>query len=75
MLTFAVNYGSIDQIAKTLDQHKVYTVILTIVMNDLVAAQLERTLIEAAEKSVNQIIRLAEEATGEIRTSRYCTLG
>ncbi|KAL1646961.1 hypothetical protein SLS61_007557 [Didymella pomorum] len=49
--TFAVDYGNIDQIAQVLDEHKVHTVVSTIVMYDPAAAQSERNLIEAAAKS------------------------
>lgn len=51
--TFAVDYNNIDQISQTLDEHKVYTVISTILMYDPVAAQSERNVIEAADKSAS----------------------
>lgn len=49
--TFAVDYGNIDQITQFLDEHKVHTLISTIVMYDPVAAQSERNMIKAASKS------------------------
>lgn len=49
--TYAVDYNNIEQIAKTLEQNKVHTIVSTIVMYDPVAAQSERNLIEAAAKA------------------------
>ncbi|KAJ4986501.1 hypothetical protein SVAN01_08063 [Stagonosporopsis vannaccii] len=49
--TIAIDYDNIDQVAKSLDEHKVHTVISTIVLYDPVAAQAERNLITAAAKS------------------------
>ncbi|KAF2625417.1 NAD(P)-binding protein [Macroventuria anomochaeta] len=49
--TFALDYKNIDQITQTLDEHKVHTVISTIVMYNPVAAQSERNLIAAATNS------------------------
>jgi hypothetical protein len=49
--TFAVDYGNVDKITQTLKEHKVHTVVSSIVMYDPVAAQSERNLIQAAAKS------------------------
>jgi hypothetical protein len=51
--TFAIDYSNMDQITQTLNEQAVHTVISTIVMYDPVAAQAERTLIEAAAKSAS----------------------
>ena len=48
---FAVDYNDIEQLAKTLDENNVHTVISTIVMMDPAAAKAEVNLVAAAAKS------------------------
>lgn len=46
-----VDYNNVEQLTQTLNENNVHTVISTIMMYDPTAAQSERNLIAAADKS------------------------